>query len=93
MTTSLLVLLRFAYDVFRRLIRDAYYRALGSAVLLMLLIGTLFLWLSEGRTFLQAVTYSAMTMAMNSPWCTGAHAAAMGFQTPHPHTVLPNYRN
>jgi hypothetical protein len=71
MTTSLLILLRFAYDVFRRLIRDAYYRALGSAVLLMILIGTLFLWLSEGRTFLQALAYSAMTMAMNSPYGSG----------------------
>jgi hypothetical protein len=71
MTTSLLILFRFAYDVVRRLIRDAYYRALGSAVLLMLLIGTLFLWLSEGRTFFQALTYSAMTMAMNSPYGSG----------------------
>jgi hypothetical protein len=69
--TSLLILLKFAYDVVRRLIRDAYYRALGSAVLLMLLIGTLFLWLSEGRTFLQALAYSAMTMAMNSPYGFG----------------------
>jgi hypothetical protein len=71
MTTSLLILLKFAYDVVRRLIRDAYYRALGSSVLLMLLIGTLFMWLSEGRTFLQALTYSAMTMAMNSPYGSG----------------------
>jgi hypothetical protein len=71
MTTSLLLLLKFAHDVVRRLIRDAYYRALGSAVLLILLIGTLFLWLSEGRTFLQALTFSAMTMAMNSPYGLG----------------------
>jgi hypothetical protein len=71
MTTSILLLLKFGYDVVRRLIRDAYYRALGSVVLLMLLIGTLFLWLSEGRTFLQALTYSAMTMAMNSPYGSG----------------------
>jgi hypothetical protein len=71
MTTSLLILLKFVYDVVRRFIRDAYYRALGIAILLMLLIGTLFLWLSEGRTFLQALTYSAMSMAMNSPYGSG----------------------
>jgi hypothetical protein len=71
MTTALLLLFKFGYDVFGRLIRDAYYRALGSAVLLMLLIGTLFLWLSEGRTLLQALAYSAMTMAMNSPYGFG----------------------
>jgi hypothetical protein len=71
MTTSLLILLKFVYDVVRRFIRDAYYRALGTSILLMLVIGTLFLWLSEGRTFLQALTYSAMTMAMNSPYGSG----------------------
>jgi hypothetical protein len=71
MTTSLLILVKFVYDVVRRFIRDAYYRALGTALLLMLLIGTLFFWLSEGRTFLQALTYSALTMAMNSPYGFG----------------------
>jgi hypothetical protein len=71
MMTSLLILVKFVYDVVRRFIRDAYYRALGTALLLMLLVGTLFFWLSEGRTFLQALTYSALTMAMNSPYGFG----------------------
>jgi hypothetical protein len=71
MTTSLLILVTFIYDVFKRIIHDAYYRALGTALLLMVLVGTLFLWLGEGRTFFQALTYSAMTMAMNSPYGYG----------------------
>lgn len=68
MATSLLLLFKFAYDIVKRLIQDAYFRALGSALLTMLLVGTLFFWLVEGRTFLQALAYSAATMAMNSPY-------------------------
>ena len=71
MVTSLLLLFKFVYDIVRRLIHDAYFRALGSALLMMLLVGTLFFWLAEGRTFLQAFTYSAATMAMNSPYGIG----------------------
>jgi len=77
MSTSLLLLAKFAYDIVKRLIHDAYYRSLGSALLLILLAGTLFLWLAEGRAFLHALTYSAMTMAMNSPYGFG-----WGPQTP-----------
>ena len=71
MTTSLLLLAKFVYDIVKRLIHDAYYRSIGSALLLILLAGTLFLWLAEGRAFLHALTYSAMTMAMNSPYGFG----------------------
>jgi hypothetical protein len=53
------------------LIHDAYFRALGSALLTILLVGTLFFWLAEGRTFLQALAYSAATMAMNFPYGIG----------------------
>lgn len=77
MTTSLLLLAKFVYDIVKRLIHDAYYRSMGSALLLILLAGTLFLWLAEGRAFLHALTYSAMTMAMNSPYGFG-----WGPQTP-----------
>jgi hypothetical protein len=31
-------------------------------------IGTLFFWLVEGRTFLQALAYAVGTLAMNSPY-------------------------
>ena len=77
MTTSLLLLLKFLYDIVKRLIHDAYFRALGTVLLLMVLIGTLFFWLVEDQTFLQALTYSACTVAMNSPYGTG-----WGPQTP-----------
>ena len=69
--TSLVLLFKFVYDIVRRLIHDAYFRALGSALLTLLLVGTLFFWLAEGRTFLQALAYSAATMAMNSPYGIG----------------------
>lgn len=71
MLSSFLLLFKFGYDIIRRLIHDAYFRALGSAILTMLLVGTLFFWLAEGRTFLQALAYSAATMAMNSPYGIG----------------------
>ena len=71
MITSFLLLFKFGYDIVRRLIHDAYFRALGSALLTILLVGTLFFWLAEGRTFLQALAYSAATMAMNSPYGIG----------------------
>ena len=71
MVTSLLLLFKFGYDIVRRLIHDAYFRALGSALLTILLVGTLFFWLAEGRSFLHALAYSAATMAMNSPYGIG----------------------
>jgi hypothetical protein len=71
MIATFLLLFKFGYDIVRRLIHDAYFRALGTAMLMMLLVGTLFFWLAEGRTFLQALAYSAATMAMNSPYGIG----------------------
>jgi hypothetical protein len=71
MIATFLLLFKFGYDIVRRLIHDAYFRALGTAMLMMLLAGTLFFWLAEGRTFLQALAYSAATMAMNSPYGIG----------------------
>jgi voltage-gated potassium channel len=71
MTTSLLLLLKFVYDIVKRLIHDAYFRALGTVLLLMVLIGTLFFWLVEDQTFLHALSYAVGTVAMNSPYGTG----------------------
>jgi hypothetical protein len=71
MVTSLLLLVKFGYDIVKRLIYDAYFRALGSVLLIMVLIGSLFFWLVEGQTFLHAVSYAAATLAMNSPYGTG----------------------
>jgi hypothetical protein len=59
------------------LIHDAYFRALGTVLLLMVLIGTLFFWLVEDNKFLHALTYAVGTLAMNSPYGTG-----WGPQTP-----------
>jgi hypothetical protein len=41
---------------------------LGLLVLIMAGVGTLFFWLVEGRTFLQALAYAVGTLAMNSPY-------------------------
>jgi len=71
MTASLVLLFKFIYDIVKRLTHDGYFRALGSVLLLLLLAGTLELWLVEGRTLLNAFTYAALTMAMNSPYGTG----------------------
>jgi hypothetical protein len=76
--TSLLLLFKFGYDIVKRLIHDAYFRALGSALLIVLLAGTLFFWLVEGRPFLYALAYSAATMAMNSPYGIGWGPATTG---------------
>ena len=51
MTTSFLLLFKFVYDIVKRLVHDAYFRALGSVLLLMILAGTLFFWLVEGGRF------------------------------------------
>jgi hypothetical protein len=71
MTTSLLLLFKFGYDIAKRLIQDAYFRALGIVLLLMVLIGALFFWLVEGDSFFHAIVFSAMTLAMNSPYGIG----------------------
>ena len=76
MIASLLLLSRFGYDVGRRLIRDAYFRSLGILVLLMAGVGTLFFWLVEGRTFLQALAYAVGTLALNSPYGLGPATTA-----------------
>ena len=59
------------HDIVRRLIRDPYFRSLGLLVLIMTAIGTLFFWLVEGRTILQALAYAVATLAMNSPYGLG----------------------
>ena len=68
MIVSVLLLLKFVYDIVKRLIHDAYFRSLGTMLLIMTMIGTLFFWLVEGRTFPQALAYAASTLAMNSPY-------------------------
>jgi hypothetical protein len=71
MTTSLLLLFKFGYDIAKRLVQDAYFRALGIVLFLMVLIGALFFWLVEGQSFFHAIVFAAMTLAMNSPYGIG----------------------
>jgi hypothetical protein len=78
MSVSLLLLLKFVYDIVKRLIHDAYFRSLGILVLIMAGVGTLFFWLVEGRTFLQALAYAVATLAMNSPYGLGMGPATTG---------------
>jgi hypothetical protein len=71
MLTSLLLLFKFIVDIFKRIINDNYYRSLALVILLVLTAGTLFYWLVQGTTFVQAFGYAATTMAMNSPYGLG----------------------
>jgi len=68
MLASLLLLFKFIIDIFKRLIKDQYYRSLGLVLMLILIAGTLFYWLAQGRSFIQALSFSVATMAMNSPY-------------------------
>lgn len=68
MLASILLLFKFILDIFKRLIKDHYYRTLGFVLLLILIAGTLFYWLAQGRSFVQALSFSVATMAMNSPY-------------------------
>ena len=74
----MLLLLKFGYDIVRRLIEDAYFRSLGILVLIMAGVGTLFFWLVEGRPFLPALAYAVSTLAMNSPYGRGMGPTATG---------------
>jgi voltage-gated potassium channel len=68
MLASILLLLKFIVDIFKRLVKDPYYRSLGFVLVLILIAGTLFYWLAQGRSFVQALSFSVATMAMNSPY-------------------------
>jgi hypothetical protein len=68
MLASILLLFKFIMDIFKRLVKDPYYRSLGFVLVLILIAGTLFYWLAQGRTFVQALSFSVATMAMNSPY-------------------------
>jgi len=77
MITSLLLATQFLIGIFKRLANDAYYRALATVMLIMLVIGTLFMWLVGKWPFVDALLYAATTMAMNTPY-SGPLAAAAG---------------
>ena len=59
---------KFIYDIVKRLINDKVFRTLGFLLFILIVVGTMFFWLVEGKTFLQAFAYSIGTLSMNSPY-------------------------
>lgn len=58
---------KFIYDLVKRLIHDRVFRTLGFLVFVLVLIGTMFFWLVEGKTFIDGMHYAVGTLSMNSP--------------------------
>jgi hypothetical protein len=58
---------KFIYDLVKRLIHDKVFRTLGFLVFVLVLIGTMFFWLVEGKTFIDGMHYAVGTLSMNSP--------------------------
>ena len=59
---------KFIYDIAKRIVNDKVFRTLGFLLFVLILVGTLFFWLVEGRSFLQALAYAVGTLSMNSPY-------------------------
>ncbi|HSB93532.1 MAG TPA: hypothetical protein VLC28_10455 [Flavitalea sp.] len=59
---------KFVYDIIKRLKNDKVFRTLGFLLFVLILVGTMFFWLVEGRTFLGALAYAIGTLSMNSPY-------------------------
>jgi voltage-gated potassium channel len=59
---------KFIFDIIRRLRNDKVFRTLGFLLFVLILVGTMFFWLVEGRPFLGALAYAVGTLAMNSPY-------------------------
>ena len=65
---------KFIYDIVKRLINDKVFRTLGFLLFVLILVGTMFFWLVEGRSFLGALAYSVGTLSMNSPYNQAPHS-------------------
>ena len=59
---------KFIYDIVKRLVHDKVFRTLGFLLFVLILVGTMFFWLVEGRSFLGALAYAVGTLSMNSPY-------------------------
>jgi voltage-gated potassium channel len=59
---------KFIYDIIKRLRSDKVFRTLGFLLFVLILVGTMFFWLVEGRSFLGALAYAVGTLSMNSPY-------------------------
>lgn len=86
MITSLILALQFIVGIGKRLATDAYYRSLGLVMVLLLLIGTLFVWLVGQWPFTAALLYAVTTMSMNTPY-GGPLMAAAGLELVFFHMV------
>ena len=62
---------KFIYDIIKRLRNDKVYRTLGFLMFVLVLVGTMFFWLVEHRSFLEAIAYAIGTLSMNSPYNIG----------------------
>jgi hypothetical protein len=62
---------KFIYDIIKRLRTDKVFRTLGFLLFVLILVGTMFFWLVEKRSILQAVAYAVGTLSMNSPYNLG----------------------
>ena len=59
---------KFIYDIIKRLRNDKVYRTLGFLMFVLILVGTMFFWLVEKKTFLGGLAYAVGTLSMNSPY-------------------------
>ena len=59
---------KFIYDIIKRLRNDKAFRTLGFLLFVLIVVGTLFFWLVEGKSFLKALAYAIGTLSMNSPY-------------------------
>jgi len=59
---------KFVYDIVKRLIHDKVFRTIGFLLFVLILVGTMFFWLVEKKSFLGALAYSVGTLSMNSPY-------------------------
>ena len=76
MITSLILSIQFLIGIGRRLRSDPYYRTLGVLTLIILVIGTLVVWLAGGWPFADSLLYAVSTMSMNTPYSGPLVAAA-----------------
>jgi hypothetical protein len=59
---------KFIWDIIKKLKNDKTFRTLGFLLFVLILVGTMFFWLVEGRPFLGALAYAVGTLSMNSPY-------------------------
>ena len=69
---------KFIYDIVKRLINDKVFRTLGFLLFVLILVGTMFFWLVEGKVFINALVYAVGTLSMNSPYHLIAPVSTIG---------------